>query len=523
MSKASQTLYASADLVFSPGTVKVFAMAVLPRVAGEVRAAQATLSMREEAFDLDVVIPLEKQPSRHDWWVQDGGDGLSRRKLDAELVHSINVLPKPPKLQIELPRLRPAYYPDEDIEVEIVIINAGEDEADVTIDVRLLNNTDQIPTIRWKPVPGETNILVGQEAEQSISDQTSRSQLTGSKLGRLPPSVSQSVFVAFQALPALAQHVIEIETHYRLLADPDTPMSKKVSQKLTFVHPFEATTNLAPLIHPDPWPSYFYDGDDETGAASTGVEPVARGLKQLWTITSALFSSAVERLIVDQFDLKVVEAHDSVSCRLLPGKNGDDVSSTLEMSPNDNHERTFDLEVHKRSLDDRSSAAITLQLEITWRRRDPTSVSSTSTTTYLSVPTLTIPFGEPRVLATAQPSTTMPFVIHLAYMIENPSVHLLTFALSMATSEGFAFSGPKVGTVQLVPLSRHQVRYSLLPTVRGGWIYPQLRVNDVGFNTLLKVGAAGGCLVDERGLAVWVDGESGGGVGEWSGGGNGGV
>ena len=76
----------------------------------------------------------------------------------------------------------------------------------------------------------------------------------------------------------------------------------------------------------------------------------------------------------------------------------------------------------------------------------------------------------------------------------------------MEGSEEFAFSGPKSMSVQLVPISRHTVRYNVLPARRGLWIRPVLRVVDVGFGKVLRVGAAGGCKGEKAGVGVrvWV-------------------
>ncbi|KAI9677097.1 MAG: hypothetical protein M1817_006936 [Caeruleum heppii] len=80
----------------------------------------------------------------------------------------------------------------------------------------------------------------------------------------------------------------------------------------------------------------------------------------------------------------------------------------------------------------------------------------------------------------------MPGLIHLDYILENPSSHLLTWTLAMEASDDFAFSGPKLSSLQLVPLSRHTVRFNLWPSVQGTWIRPQLKVVDRYYNKTLK-------------------------------------
>ena len=86
-------------------------------------------------------------------------------------------------------------------------------------------------------------------------------------------------------------------------------------------------------------------------------------------------------------------------------------------------------------------------------------------------------------------------------------MHVLSFSISMEASEDFAFSGPKATAVQLVPLSRHVVRYKLLPLMKGKWISPQIKVLDVHWNKILKPVATGDMKSDRRGVLIWVDAE----------------
>jgi hypothetical protein len=77
----------------------------------------------------------------------------------------------------------------------------------------------------------------------------------------------------------------------------------------------------------------------------------------------------------------------------------------------------------------------------------------------------------------------------------------------MEASEEFGFSGAKLRTLQLLPMSRQTVRYNLLSSVEGGWITPNLKVTDRYFNKQLKVQATEGLRGDKKGVSVWVPGE----------------
>ena len=127
------------------------------------------------------------------------------------------------------------------------------------------------------------------------------------------------------------------------------------------------------------------------------------------------------------------------------------------------------------------------------------------TTSSLGVKPFPVSMGEPRVLASAIGDDTLPGMIYLDYTIENPSMHFLTFSFTMEASEQFAFSGPKTTVIQLVPLSRHTVRYNLLSFKQGLWIQPQLVVVDTYFKKTLRVLSTEGMRSDKKGILVWVD------------------
>jgi solute carrier family 25 protein 38 len=94
--------------------------------------------------------------------------------------------------------------------------------------------------------------------------------------------------------------------------------------------------------------------------------------------------------------------------------------------------------------------------------------------------------------------------MHLDYTLENPTMHFLTFEFNMEASEEFGFSGPKLRTLHLLPMSRQTVQYNVLPLVKGAWITPNLKVMDRYFNKTLRVQATEGLRQDKKGIEVWV-------------------
>ena len=153
-------------------------------------------------------------------------------------------------------------------------------------------------------------------------------------------------------------------------------------------------------------------------------------------------------------------------------------------------------------LEDRRPTYVDLQLNIKWRLeglREP------SIATKLPMPELVVQFGEPRVLALLNKEASMQDILHLDFIIENPSIYSLNFSVTMDTSDEFAFSGGKSSMLHLTPLSRQSIQYKLLPLVKGTWISPQLRVYDVQFHKTLRVLGTEGVRNDRKGIGVWVD------------------
>ena len=497
--KGFSPLYGASDLGFNPGTTKVFGLSLLPRDAGDVTVIQALLGVREELFELQVVIPLHEQVSSCDWWVYNDLD-ISRKILPAKNGSSIEVLPKPPKIKLELPSMRKSYYTDEQVDIRIIITNDEEEDVEISLELSLVGSLGEVPQLHWISPSGEAKEEhYDSTVPQKRATHPSNSYLADRTLGQLARSATRVEVIGFKALPEMTEYTLEIKALYHLLSDPDTPISKTITRELVFIGPLEANYNFTPRVHPEPWPSYFNILEEKD---DLGENPRPNGLKQQWSLSARIASFAIESLVIESVTLKMIDVKQGGICKILQKEDPD---PNIILEPNAILHRSFLLELQKLNLEDRRASIANLQVRVSWRRN---SSSSPATMTSLSVPPLSVPFGEPRVLASgfSVTSSNSLSLVHLSYMLENPSMHLLTFSLSMETSDDFAFSGPKATTVQLVPLSRHRVNYNLMPTQRGIWVWPVLNVVDVGFGKTLKVGAGEGCRADAKGIGIWVDG-----------------
>ena len=492
------SMFGTANLALAPGTTEALSFDHVPRDAGEVEVASITLYVKEDDFGMEYVVTEDEQMHQATFWIQHDS-GVSPKRLKSGRSNMIKILPKPPKLRIELRDIMPAYFSDEDISIELLVTNEEDDETDVTLDARLLGPADSLPKMAWT-LDEETR---GSLVESDIDDPLERanSLLPSRRLGKMQRFEKRKLVIRIQANSEPAEYLLEVEANYSLLSDPETPVSKVSSVNIIIVRAFEANYNFLPLFCSETWPSYFDGSHLNEGFDSSEIgKQTPSGLVQQWSLTSRLTSLAEMPLIIDSLEPRVLEVHEGAVCKIsFVAKNTPEGPLIL---PHDQQERNHVVEVQKFDLEDRRATFLDLQLEVRWHRDGSL---APSTITHIAIPELVIPFGEPRVLASARNGELPSGVIHLDYIIENPSMYTLTFTLSMETSEEFAFSGVKNVSVQLVPLSRHKVQYNVMPLVKGVWISPQFRVYDTHFHKILKVNATEGVRLDKKGVSVWVD------------------
>ncbi|KAL8712339.1 MAG: hypothetical protein Q9220_003490 [cf. Caloplaca sp. 1 TL-2023] len=487
-STSSDSLVGLCDLKLLPGESKALALSLQPKESGNCQVTSITSTIQTESFTFDYIISNADDMRQDDHWFQTE-TGVGRRPASNNGSSEIRIHPKPPKMQIRLPELKKEYLTDETVLLDIEIINEESDDADLVLEARFLGQKDAIPTWAW---------ITGQEQSTRAEDPLANDN--GENMGRyhvghVASLATQEIKATFQASSVPTEAVLEIKAFYHLSAEPDTPIPKALINDILFDRPFEANYDLRPSVDTRLWPSYFSVEADPAGDS-------AHGLRQLWHSTSRLASFASEPLIIEEATLEVVDVHDGTTCKV----SNDSPESTSEviLAPNELLERHFTIDAQKMDLDDRRSAAINFQLEVRWRRQQAGSQAAKTT---LPAPDLVIPFGEPRVLAAVGPPHGEAEAISVEYTIENPSTHVLTFDVSMETNDDFAFSGPKSTSLNLVPVSRRTIAYTIMPLGRGKWITPHFRVLDTHFNQVLRVFGTGGMRSDKKGASIWVDAE----------------
>ncbi|KAJ5281877.1 hypothetical protein N7478_007249 [Penicillium angulare] len=492
------TLVGIADLTIGPSQTKIFNLTCIPREAGEAQVASIAMLVEEEKFDLTYVIT--EHNTRESYWWHQTQKGPSRRRVGKDRdTGKCKILPKPPKIRISTPNLKKTYYTNERVALKISIHNEEDEAVDVSTEVRLFGPPESTTHLKWQDADDIAEPL----SSGTSSPNAGPSHFIKRVVGSMESGTSQDIIVVLGDTQEATKHTLEITTLYNLVSDIQTPIMKTIDVELSFIRPFESNYDFLPLIHSKSWPNFFSVDDDSVGDTSSDRPS---GLMQRWRLNSKLVSFALEPLVIDRMSLKLLSLSGGAVCNLEPETLVS--AETPQIAAEELRESNFCLDLQKLTLGDRRPSAVNFALEIDWHRASSTEDDENeTTTTTLEVPRYVVPMGEPRVLASASPSTALSGLIQVDYTLENPSTHFLTFNLMMEASENFAFSGPKTTVVQLVPLSRHTVRYNLLAAKRGLWIQPQLVVVDTYFNKTLRVLPTGEMRSDKKGVLIWVDAE----------------
>ena len=492
-------LVGATDLAIGPSQTKAINLTCIPREAGEARVASITMMMEEEKFDLIAAITNMARPQSF-WWKQQGTIA-SRRRIGMDRDPAkCKIMPKPPKIRISTPNLKENYYTNERVVLEIFIRNDESESASVLVDMRLFGSPDAVTKVSWLDDSeggdgrnkGEGDRSQGEtddSVEQAYSNTLSR------HVGIIDRFSEAKLAVVLTDTKSASDYELEIVASYHLVSDMETPIVKTANVDISFIRPFEANYELLARLHPQEWPDFFHADD---------AEP--QGLWQRWCLNATVVSFALEPLIIEDMSLLLLELKGAAVCH-VDRDSQEENTQQRELLPREARQARFIVDIQKPTLGDRRPTALDLSLDVKWRRKEPTTadINDLPTAFTLEIPRFVVPMGEPRVLATSTQSKSLPGLLHMDYMLENPSMHFLTFNLTMEASEQFAFSGPKSTTIQLVPLSRLSIRYNLLSLQQGVWIQPQLVVVDTFFNKTLRVLPTEDIRATKKGIMVWVD------------------
>ncbi|KFY12053.1 hypothetical protein V492_04118 [Pseudogymnoascus sp. VKM F-4246] len=483
----SSTLVGEESLHFLPGQTRVFELSCPLREPGKAKAISATFALAAPLFDLECITEFDHITTRDVWWSQKP----ARKRVVRADPHSIIILPKPPKMEIKFQALKDQYYTNEPIDLNIDIFNGEDEESLASLEVTIASDGAGSPRLPFK-------IIIPTAPQSDVEYKPDEETSPSAKLGSISSSDTISAIVVLGPIAIQSTYEITLQLKYNLASDLETPITRTAAIRLNIGSPFEANYDFSPRLDSRSWPSFF---DPNEGKPPSADEESALGLPQKWNLTARYCCFAGEALIVEDVSLAILSLNGGVACSAIhPLPN---TSLGLPILPEALAESHFDVLTQKLSLDDRRSASLDLSLLIQWRRDAPESPSNTST---LPIPRLLVASSEPRVLTNLSygEDTVQPMVLHMDYMIENPSMHFLTFSVVMEPNDKFAFSGAKQSTIQLLPLSRRGISFNLLPNVRGEWVRPQLVVTDRYFQKVLKVAPGDGMKSDKEGILIWI-------------------
>jgi solute carrier family 25 protein 38 len=484
------------DLTIHPGQTKVYNFPLIFREAGDVEAVSYILEVDTDQFNLTCSnTDLQTEP-HSTWWIK-SASGVKPRKVKQLSGITTHILPKPPKMEITLPNVKEQYFTDETVTLAIEILNQEDEDTEAVLEVRLLGRSKDSLGYSWVDRPASSPM---KEVPPAL-DESTDVDLPGHIVGKLGQGARTTEKIRFTAPPDPADYALEVKVLYHLLSDRDIPISKIMIADLVFNAPFEASYDLNARVHPDPWPSYFELQEAESNNNPDSTD--AFGIAQKWGLRAKVASFADEQLIVKDLSIEVHSIHGGATCDVVKEFTATDTTVNIQ----ELNEWSFSLDVRKNNLEERRSTALDTTLNITWQRTS--APHEQPVTSSLPIPRIQIPSSEPRVLASAQPSPSVPDLLHMDYTLENPTMHFLTFEFNMEASEEFGFSGPKLMIVHLLPMSRQTVRYNVLPMSKGLWIAPNLKVMDRYFNKTLRVQATEGLRQDKNRVGVWVPGEDG--------------
>ncbi|CAK7272424.1 hypothetical protein SEPCBS119000_005118 [Sporothrix epigloea] len=552
------SLKGTASLILHPQTTLVFEMAIPLRTPGDARAVSASLTYRSPSYSLQLALPLAtrifdngQDHNGGPTWLLPGS--FTRAALPRAECQAIRILPRPPKLDIHLlratasPELAIQFYTNEAIDLALQLANGEDIDASVKLDV-IMESSGSEGGESDSTMPSFTLLVDGIESGTapsqvaapalSIKKASSKAPIQGTAIVRSVAmghiKAGTTVGLNFRIPPTATPIDLDLTFRavYHLVSDPATPITQQLVLKLSLSNPFEANYDLLPRLHSAPWPSLF-DHDSVLPAVASDNASAASserfiGLTQAWALVTRYASFAAEDLRVVDLDL-VIERLPGVSVNYLrsssrsidelhdeEGEAGSGDGPLAIIKPQTMKESRFDLVMQKASLDDRSTVHLDMAFVIKWQRllppsgTDDTAAVTTNTTT-LPVPQLSIFSTEPRVLASvaySPPTSQIPSIV-LTVAIENASNHFLTFGLSMEPSADFAFSGAKLTTVHVLPMSRRAATYRLVPLVRGAWIRPGLVVRDKYFQKVLRILPTEGMKIDKDGILIWVPPDAG--------------
>lgn len=468
--EAGQEFSGSADLTLHPGQARVFNLSLPMRDVGNAYVKKLLIAINMPWLEVNYAKQINHKTEPFRWFSWRNGVGLvkQRQRWGAG---QVTVLPKQPRMKLQMPGLKSSYYTNEQAAVEVDVINEESDDVDVELEAWLVGAPSEEHALSF-PDPAHDSRAASRDGAVCVH------------VGNLSSRDTRTMQLKLHFPSLLHGEVsLELEARYHAVDDRQRRASKITSTKINLIEPFQTSFILEPVLHPDQWPSYFDAGSSE--------------LKTMWQLQLNLTSQAEEDVILESSEMQLSHVDDEAVCNVDNPQNQKLVLAGAGM-----FQPVFTLRITKKELDDSRPAIVEANVAIVWHRAG----STDRIRTLIPTPRLNLPTSEPRALATRQPPRE-DGSFTLMITLENPSMHYLSFELIVDPTDDFVLSGPTRRSLNLVPLSRHAVSINILPLVdRGNYVRPSVKVIDTYFNKLLRVHPGEGLSIDESGsLLIWLD------------------
>jgi solute carrier family 25 protein 38 len=434
-----KTFYYSADLKFPVGRQAVWELSFDIKDPGSLELEAIEMEIETDTYLIVYTVRPNHFQLPSVWYIPTE-DGRWPKRTPRETPWIVDVKPKPPKVKLDILNIDEVIYTDEPVELTFEFTNEEEEAVSVAVDARLMSR-GTAPELCWLATdePDSTRALT---------------------LPTLAPGESSSQTALFTAPAAPGKLILEAKLHYVLPSDPQMPLTRTFSAPLAIASPFEANYSFQPRTHPAPWPSFF--SVDDTVPAP--------GLLQRWALDVRMASFADAPLAVHAVAVAPMRVPPALASCVVVEDDGEQKAS--EMAPRTMRTVGFEVDTVRKPAKEHRAAALEARVTVTWSRvlapsDSPSAKTPAAVTSTLAVPPLVVPPLEPRVVANAVHSRSggeegAPMTT-LTLAMENPTAHPLTFDVAAPSSERLAFAGPKQAAVALLPYSRGEVVYRLVP------------------------------------------------------------
>lgn len=484
LDRTDRGLTAALDLQLRPSQVHIIEFCLTFREAETVRLERLTSSVAGDKFlivqEINEPILLRTSMSFHH-----SANGIVSRELRCDDSTMIEVLPKQPKVELEVVDLKAQYLVGEVPSVCVRVLNQESKLITASVDVEITDGA---------------SVLEGLATIDYVSTQTT--QEPASALVGISVSSGSAIELVMRLTPPTqpTQLSASFTIKYEIEGEPGTIQSKTIELPMSFIKMLDLKWIFEPLLYPGDWPSHFQVGTYD-------ADPLPSGVPHRWSASLRAHSLVTEAILVKKISLLLANEPRDAVCTI-----GCDSGAKEQSLPSDKSlVRSFELITQKMSADDRRPLSLDLKCLIEWSYKD---ASETHALT-VSVPRVSLPLSEPRVLCTIEQSHKQNANAVLNYHLENLSNHFLTFALTMEPSEDFAYCGVKSRMLSLTPFSRVKLAYGIIlqdkisvPASKGRYISPNLQVVDSYYHKTLHILPAGpGVKRDANdSISVWIEG-----------------